>query len=155
MFSGYYIEHQELNRSDEEARVIQIWFAAEPQYMGLGPHYEQVRLDDMRSYVVGDALVRDIIGPNGATESHVDARLTAAVLPVGGQATIELPKSNEDLFLYFVKGNGSIRATDLNQAVDLYDVVVATPTAETAVIRSGTESLTYLSFYLPSFVSNS
>jgi redox-sensitive bicupin YhaK (pirin superfamily) len=155
MFSGYYIEHQELNRSAAEARVIQIWFAAEPRHMGLGPHYEQVKLDDMRSYQVGDATVRDIIGPQGATDSHVDARLTAAVLPPGGHAVIELPESNEDLFLYFVQGNGSVKAADLDQQVGLYDVMLATPTAETAVISAGTQSLTYLSFYLPSFVPDS
>jgi redox-sensitive bicupin YhaK (pirin superfamily) len=155
MFSGYYIEHQELNRSDDEARVIQIWFAAEPKYMGLGPHYEQVKLSDMRSYAVGDAVVRDIIGPQGATDSHVDARLTAAVLAAGGQAEIELPKRGEDLFLYFVQGNGSIEGADLNEEVDLYDVVVATPAGETAVVAAGTQALTYLSFYLPSFVPKS
>ncbi len=39
MFSGYFIQHQELNLTDEFTRVIQIWFVADTQYMGLEPHY--------------------------------------------------------------------------------------------------------------------
>ncbi len=85
MFSGDYIEHQELNRSDEFARVIQIWFVAEPQYRGLEPHYEQISLADMPPRQVGDGLVRDIIGPHGATNAHVEARLTSTLLPAGGK----------------------------------------------------------------------
>jgi redox-sensitive bicupin YhaK (pirin superfamily) len=152
MFSGYYIEHQELNRSDAEARVIQIWFAADPRHMGLDPHYEQVNFNEMPSYTVGEALVRSIIGPQGATDSHVDARLTATVLPAGRQAEIELPMSDEDLFLYFVQGEGHIQATDLDKQIGLYDVLIATPTAEPATINAGHQSMTYLSFYLPTFV---
>jgi redox-sensitive bicupin YhaK (pirin superfamily) len=152
MFSGNYIEHQELNLSDQEARVIQIWFIAQPQYMGMDPHYEQVKLVDMPPRNHGDAVVRDIIGPHGATDSHVDARLTATVLPAGGQVNIELPAAGEDLFLYFVQGEGHIQAADLDQQIDLYDVLVATPAAEPATISAGHQSLTYLSFYLPTFV---
>ena len=58
MFSGNYIQHQELNLTDEFTRVIQIWFVAEPQYRGLAPHYEQVRLADMPPRRVGDGVVR-------------------------------------------------------------------------------------------------
>jgi uncharacterized cupin superfamily protein len=36
MFSGNWIEHQELNQSDEPTRVIQIWFAADRRYQQLG-----------------------------------------------------------------------------------------------------------------------
>ena len=152
MFSGDYIEHQELNLSDQEACVIQIWFVAQPHYMGLDPHYEQVELFDMPARVHGDAFVREIIGPQGATDSHVDARLTATVLPAGGRAKIELPAVGEDLFLYFVQGEGEIRTSELDQKIDLYDVLIATPTAELATISTGAQSLTYLSFYLPTFV---
>ena len=61
MFSGAYIEHQELNRSDEEARVIQIWYAADPRYMGLDPHYEQLKLEEMPSFRQGGAVIYPII----------------------------------------------------------------------------------------------
>jgi len=152
MFSGNYIEHQELNLSDQEARVIQIWFAAQPQYMGMDPHYEQVKLVDMPSRVRGNAVVRDIIGPHGATDSHVDARLTATVMPAGGQTEIELPLTGEDLFLYFVQGEGKIQGTNLDQQIGLYDVLVATPTVKPATISTGRQSMTYLSFYLPTFI---
>ncbi len=101
---------------------------------------------------VGNGVVRDIIGPNGATDAHVDARLTSTAVPPRGQSTIELPQPGEDLFLYFVKGNGRIRAADLDHAIDLYDVVLATPGEETAVITAGGQPLNYLSFYLKSFM---
>ena len=153
MFSGQFIQHQELNLTDEYARVIQIWFVADTQYMGLEPHYEQVSLANMPPRSVGDGVVRDIIGPNGATDSHVDARLTSTIIPAGGQATIELPHPGEDLFLYFVKGNGRIQAPTFAESIDLYDVVLATPQSETAVITAGDEPLNYLSFYLKPFIN--
>ncbi len=153
MFSGSYIEHQELNRTDEFARVIQIWFVAEPQFKGLAPHYEQVRLADMPPRLVGDGVVRDIIGPQGATEAHVDARLTSTLLPAGGQAEMELPASGENLFIYFVNGNGRFTTSALEKPIGLYDVVLAKPEAETAVIQAGDEPLNYLSFYLKPFMS--
>lgn len=153
MFSGSYIEHQELNRTDEFARVIQIWFVAEPRFRGLAPHYEQVRLADMPPRLMGDGVVRDIIGPQGATEAHVDARLTSTLLPAGGQAEMELPASGENLFIYFVNGNGRFTTSALEKPIGLYDVVLAKPEAETAVIRAGDEPLNYLSFYLKPFMS--
>jgi quercetin 2,3-dioxygenase len=153
MFSGNYIEHQELNRTDEFARVIQIWFVAEPQFRGVEPHYEQVSLDDMRPRSVGDGIVRDIIGPQGATQAHVDARLTSTLLPAGGQAEMELPASGENLFIYFVNGNGRFTTSALEKPIGLYDVVLAKPEAETAVIQAGDEPLNYLSFYLKPFMN--
>ncbi len=152
MFSGAYIEHQELNRSDKETRVIQIWYAADPRYMGLDPHYEQLKLVDMPSHVRGEAVVYPIIGLNGPTDDHVaGARLSAAVLPAGGQTTVEMPAAGEDLFLYFVKGRGYLSGGGLSEEVGVYDVLVATPDAPETTI-SGSSELTFLSFYLPSFV---
>jgi redox-sensitive bicupin YhaK (pirin superfamily) len=153
MFSGYYIQHQELNRSNEFARVIQIWFVADLDHMGRPPEYEQVALADMKTRAVGDGIVRDIIGPNGATDSHVQARLSNTILPPHGQATIELPQADEELFLYFVNGRGQISASDLEENVDLYDVALATPNAEAAVVTAADKPLNYLSFYLKPFMS--
>lgn len=152
MFSGYFIQHQELNQTHKFARVIQIWFVAEPASMGLPPHYEQIGLGDMCSRPVGDAIVRDIIGPNGATNAHVNARLTSATLPPGGQAAIELPEQGEELFLYFVDGHGRFQTATHQEAIGLYDVVLATPAADTAVIQAGDAPLNYLSFYLKPFM---
>ncbi len=154
MFSGYFIQHQELNRTDAFARVIQIWYAAEPEYMGLPAHYEQIGLADMASRQVGDAVVRDIIGPNGATNSHVTARLSSGMLPATGQTTIERPQTGEELFLYFVNGHGRFQSATIEEEINLYDVVLATPEADTAVIQAGTEPLNYLSFYLKPFMQN-
>lgn len=154
MFSGHFIQHQELNRTNEFARVIQIWYVAEPEYIGLPAHYEQVGLSDMDSRQVGDAVVREIIGPNGATNAHVRTRLTSTILPSGGQAHVELPQAGEELFLYFVNGRGHIQNTNLDGEIDLYDVLLAKPEAETAVIQATNEPLNYLSFYLKPFMEN-
>lgn len=152
MFSGWHIAHQELNRTNHYARVIQIWFAAEPRHMGLPAHYEQIPLAQMAARQVGDATVRDIIGPNGATDSHVTARLTSSLLPAGGQTTFERPLPGEDLFLYFVNGNGRLQSSTLDEAVDLYDVVLAAPDAESVTLTAGTQPLNFLSFYLRPFI---
>lgn len=152
MFSGDFIQHQELNRSDEFARVIQIWFIADVKHMGLPPHYEQVRLSDMPARSAGDAVVRDIIGPNGATDSHVTARLTSAMLPAGGSAALELPQPGEDLFVYFVKGNGRFHSAAQQETIGLYDVALATPHAASPTLHAGSEPLHYLSFYLRPFL---
>lgn len=153
MFSGPYIAHQELNRTSEFARVIQIWFVADVEHMGLPPHYEQIGLEGMATRTVGDASVREIIGPNGATDSHVSARLTSAQLPAGGRTHIELPQPGEDLFLYVVNGEGGhLQASTLKRELNLYDVVLATPQAEAGVITAGARPLTFLSFYLRPFI---
>lgn len=155
MFSGNFIQHQELNRTDEFTRVIQIWFVADVQHMGLPPHYEQTKLSSMAARSVGDATVRDIIGPNGATDAYVSARLTSSILPAGGAAEIERPQPGEDLFLYFVDGNGRLQTATQHHQIDIYDVVLASPEAETAVITAGSEKpLNYLSFYLNPFMQN-
>ena len=44
MFSGNYIQHQELNQSDKYARVIQIWYVAEPNIWGLNRNMSKSRL---------------------------------------------------------------------------------------------------------------
>ena len=152
MFSGHYIEHQELNLTDEFTRVIQIWFLTDLEYRGLPPHYEQVKLNEMRSRQNGDGLVRDIIGPNGATTSHVSARLTSTIVPAGGQSTVELPRPGEELFLYVVNGAGQIQASELDQSLGLYDVLLATPRAEAPNLFAGDRPLNFLSFYLKPFL---
>ena len=93
-----------MNRTAEPTRVIQIWFVADLQYRGMEAHYEQAPLAQMPARAVGDAQVRTIIGPDGATDAHVNARLTSAIVPSGGRTTVELPRSGEDLFLYVVNG---------------------------------------------------
>ena len=153
MFSGHYIEHQELNRTDDYTRVIQIWFLSDRRYLGLSPHYEQVKLADMLPRQVGDGLVRDIIGPNGATDSHVSARLTSTTVPAGGQAEVELPQPGEDLFLYIVDGEGGIKAPNLEQKVALYDVILASPQAQAPRLSADdNKPLNFLSFYLKPFL---
>ncbi len=152
MFSGQYIQHQELNLTDSFTRVIQIWFVADVAYMDLPPHYEHVSLSEMLPRQHGDGVVREIIGPNGATDAHVSARLTSTIVPPGGTAEIELPHSDEDLFLYFVDGNGRLQTSSFTAGIELYDVLLATPQAETAVVTAGNTPLNYLSFYLKPFL---
>jgi redox-sensitive bicupin YhaK (pirin superfamily) len=152
MFSGDYIEHQELNRFAEPARVIQIWFIAGFEHRGLSPHYEQVPLAQMPPRAVGYAEVRTIIGPGGGTDSHVAARLTAAHLPAGGSTTLELPQRDEELFLYVVDGEGSLETDDSAGVLGLYDVILAAPGATAPAIHAGPRPLKFLSFYLPPFM---
>ncbi len=152
MFSGNYIQHQELNRGDDYARVIQIWYVAETKYMGLAPQYEQIPLEKMPPRTVGDGIVRDIIGENGATDSHVNARLTNTIIPAGGQAAFERPRKGEDLFLYVVNGSGTANGAIKPTPLGLYDVVLATPNATALTFTAGAEPLNFLSFYLPSFL---
>jgi redox-sensitive bicupin YhaK (pirin superfamily) len=155
MFSGYFIEHQELNLTDEFTRVIQIWFLADPEYRGLEPHYEQVKLNEMPPRQIGDGLVRDIIGPNGSIDSHVSARLTNTIVAPGGQTTVELPQAEENLFLYVVDGEGQIQTNgQRDQAVGLYDVLLATPKAQAPILKADDKPLNYLSFYLKPFLYN-
>lgn len=154
MFSGNYIEHQELNRTDEFARVIQIWFVADTQYMGLEPHYEQIPLGAMTPRHNGAGIVREIIGPNGATDSHVNARLTSTIVPAGGSTTIELPQEGEDLFLYVVNGAGQLTAGESHVDTDIYDVLLATPEAVAPTFTAGAQNLNFLSFYLPTFMGS-
>lgn len=152
MFSGNYIMHQELNLTGQYARVIQIWFVADTAYMGLPPHYEQIPLSQMPPRQHGDGIVRDIIGPAGATDAHVTARLTSTILPAGGKAMAELPQDDEELFLYFVDGSGSLDSATLTADVDLYDVLLAASDADAPTITAGARPLNFLSFYLPPFM---
>lgn len=152
MFAGQFIRHQELNRSDDPARVIQIWFAADPQYMGIEPHYEQIPLAHMQPQFLGDGAVREIIGPYGATDAHVSARLTSTLLPADGETTLVPPLPGESLFLYVVDGNGRIQTPAQTQTLNLYDVLLATPNAHPHKISAGAKQLNFLSFYLPAFL---
>lgn len=152
MFSGEYILHQELNLSDAPARVIQIWFVADPAFRGLKPHYEQVPMGQMRARQLGDAAVRDIIGPQGATEAHVNARLTDASVAAGGTTTMALPGPEEELFLYVIGGAGSFASRGEGASLKPYDVMVARPHAGTVAIQAGPNGLRFLSFYLPPFM---
>ena len=155
MFSGQFIQHQELNLTDKPARVIQIWFVADTRYMGLPPHYEQIPLAAMSPRQQGDGLVREIIGPAGATDAHVNARLTSTIVPPDGAAQIEKPHAGESLFLYVVDGNGRFQTSENEneQPLELYDVLLATPDAPTTTLQAGIQApLNFLSFYLPAFL---
>ncbi len=151
MFSGDYIEHQELNPFDVPARVIQIWFIADRQHRGLPPHYQQLKRGELPTRTVGDATVYSLIGDDTLMDAHVDARLTAALVPANGSTTVEKPRAWEDLFLYVTDGTGTVsyggQATPLKQ----YDVILATPDLDVATIRAESE-IALLSFYLPKFL---
>ena len=153
MFSGDFIQHQELNQTDDYTRVIQIWFAVDARHRGVPPHYEQVALSRMSSRTLGDATVRDIIGPAGATDSHVDARLTSTIIPPGGQTTVALPQAGEELFLYVVNGAGMLQRNGQVDEVGRYDVLLATPNAKAPIFRAGEQPLNFLSFYLKPFLN--
>lgn len=153
MFAGDYIEHQELNLHDDPARVIQIWFIADLAYRGLEPHYQQVGKSELPVRQIGDAAVYGLIGFDSPMESHVNARLTATTVQPGGSTTIEAPQAGEDLFLYVTDGIGQAAYAGDSVVLGQYDVILAQPEMETAVIHAAEGApLEYLSFYLPSFM---
>jgi redox-sensitive bicupin YhaK (pirin superfamily) len=153
MFSGDYIEHQELNRSDVPARVIQIWFIADPEHRGLAPHYQQVKQNALPSRQLGDATVYNLIGDGSPVEQHMQGRLTATTVPAGGSTTIEAPRPGEDLFLYVTDGAG-IATNGTTHNLGQYDVILARPETEAVTISAAPDTrLDYLSFYLPSFLA--
>lgn len=150
MFSGDYIEHKELNEWDAPARVIQIWFVADPQYIGKAPHYQQLRRADLPSQTIGDATVTSLIGEDSPMEQHSFARLKATSIPAGGSTEIEAPRPGEDLFLYVTDGSGALNRL---QALGPYDVILARPgIRDLKLSAQHGASLHYLSFYLPTFL---
>jgi hypothetical protein len=154
MFSGDWIEHQELNQTDEPARVIQIWFAADYQHRHLKPHYQQPRREEFRSRRVGEANVTTLIGADSPMESHlVGGRLTATTLPAGSVTQVELPQPDEDLFLYVTDGAGQVLQADYQSAVGQYDVALVQAESAPATLTAAlNQPLHYLSFYLPKFL---
>jgi quercetin 2,3-dioxygenase len=151
MFSGEWIEHQELNQTDDPVRVIQIWFAADKQYSDVQPHYQQLSQEQLPSRRVGDATVFSLIGDKSPMQQHVDARLTATYLDSGGTTTIEAPKPGEELFLYVTDGAGQFIVTGETKPVELYDVMLARPDMQSVQLKTD-DNLRFLSFYLPAFL---
>ena len=154
MFSGNYIEHQELNYADDPARVIQIWFIADEEHRGLEPHYQQVSKSELPVRKVGDADVYSLIGDNSPMNSHVSARLTATWLEPNGTTFIEAPRDGEDLFLYVTDGAGEAYFPDSVKQLGQYDVILARPDAPQVSIQSDSEQpLRFMSYYLKPFMS--
>ncbi len=153
MFSGDWIEHEELNLTDDPVRVIQIWFAADPKYRGLEPHYQQVGSADLPSRRSGNATIYALIGDGSPIDQHMTGRLTATTVESGGQVTVELPRSGEDLFLYVTDGAGQVEHLDYRCAAGQYDVILARPDSQSITLRASPETpLKFLSFYLPGFL---
>jgi redox-sensitive bicupin YhaK (pirin superfamily) len=156
MFSGDLIYHQELNPWDDPVRVIQIWFAVDPEHAGLEPHYQQLSRDQLPARRTGDATVRSLIGGDSPMEQHMTGRLTATVIDPGGTANTELPRPGEDLFLYVTDGAGVVQHGTYDASLAQYDVLLARPDAPEVSLSATPEApLNFLSFYLPSFLSPS
>lgn len=154
MFSGDYIEHQELNLWDEPCRVIQIWFVSDREHIGQPPHYQQLGRADLPSMREGDATVTRLIGDGSPMDQHMQGRLTATTVDPGGTTALIPPRPGEDLFVYVTDGTGSARHNGSSPALGQYDVILARPdVGETTQIAAGSEGpLHFLSFYLPEFL---
>lgn len=152
MFSGDYIEHMEMNYTDDPVRVIQIWYIADRHHRGLPPHYQQAGRDMLPARQVGAATVYSLIGDDSPLEQHMTGRLTASTLAAGGTTHIEPPRPGEDLFLYVTDGSGSAQHNSQSVSLGQYDVILARPDLESTTVTAGEDSLHYLSFYLPSFL---
>jgi quercetin 2,3-dioxygenase len=156
MFSGDWIEHQELNLTDDPVRVIQIWFAAGLEHRSLQPHYQQVQQVELPARAAGDARVYSLIGDGSPMEQHMQGRLTATVVRPGGSTELEPPQAGEDLFLYVTDGAGALVNGDVNP-LGQYDVILASPDAPEVTLEAAsgdTAGLRFLSFYLPGFLSH-
>ncbi len=154
MFSGDRIEHQELNHADAPVRVIQIWFVADYKHRGLAPHYQQLSRGELPVQPVGQASVYNLIGCGSPMEQHMRGRLTAAVVPAGGQTTLEAPRPDEDLFVYVTDGAGQAALPEGSATLGQYDVLLARSTALAAAIQAAPDQpLHFLNFYLPKFLS--
>lgn len=153
MFAGDYIEHQELNLSDEYARVIQIWYVADRHHRGLEPHYQQVGRSDLNKRRIDDATVYSLIGADSPMQQHMTGRLTATTVDAGGSTLVELPEENEDLFLYVTDGAGYFSHDGQSNDVGQYDVMLARNDANTISITAQNDApLHFMSFYLPPFM---
>lgn len=152
MFSGDWIEHQELNQTGEPVRVIQIWFAANPRFRGLDPHYQQLRRGELPVRGGDGARVHTLIGPGSPIESHVDARLEAISVEAGGSLELQPPNPGEDLFLYVTDGQGKAHAGSQSAALEQYDVILMRPDARDAGLQANGQRLDALAFYLPTFM---
>lgn len=152
MFAGDYIEHQELNLTDDPVRVIQIWFVADAEHQGLAPHYQQLRRDQLPNRRVGDATVFNLIGGDSPMQQHMTGRLTATMVDPGGTTHLIAPHADEDLFVYVTDGSGRAEYDDV-YPLGQYDVMLARPDMATAAVQADSENvLHFLSFYLPKFL---
>jgi redox-sensitive bicupin YhaK (pirin superfamily) len=153
MFSGDWIEHQEINLTDEPARVIQIWFMADPKHRDIPPHYQQLRRDQLPVLRVGDADVYTLMGEDSPVEQHVEGRLKAIAIDPNGTTTLEAPCPGEDLFFYVTDGAGTATHEGKTVALGQYDVMLAQPNVSPVTLSaSGDNTLHALGFYLPSFI---
>jgi redox-sensitive bicupin YhaK (pirin superfamily) len=152
MFSGDYIEHMEMNYTDDPVRVIQIWFIADRHHRGLEPHYQQVGRDLLVARQVGDATVYSLIGDDSPMDQHMTGRLTATSIS-NGKTLLEPPREREDLFLYVTDGKGTAQHNGENILLGQYDVILARPDTVPVIFQPAQdESLNFLSFYLPRFL---
>jgi hypothetical protein len=153
MFSGNYIEHQELNVWDEPVRVIQIWFAADPQQRGLEPHYQQVQRGELPTAHGDGSTTCALIGGGSPIEQHMQGRLTAVSVEAGGSAPVEPPQPGEDLFVYITDGAGQAQADGQSIRLGQYDVILARPDAPSMTLDGAEHGvLESLCFYLPAFL---
>jgi len=152
MFSGDYIEHQELNLTDEPARVIQIWFIADRHHQGLQPHYQQIGREGLPAVHGEGSTTYSLIGDNSPMEQHMTGRLTATTVNANGNAEVQVPRSDEDLFLYVTDGAGQATYDGKTVQLGQYDVILGTPDLQETLIQADAGGLDYLSFYLPRFI---
>lgn len=154
MFSGAYIEHQELNHQDVPARVIQIWYVADPAHMAVDPHYQQVSRRELPKIEQHGATTYTLIGDESPMRQHMQGRLKATQIEPGGSALLEAPQEGEDLFLYITDGRG-LAVNGHQSELGQYDVLLAAPSVEKVILSAADDQrLDYLSFYLPSFLTN-
>jgi redox-sensitive bicupin YhaK (pirin superfamily) len=153
LFAGEWIQHQEMNRSDEHARVVQIWYAADIKFRGLEPHYQQLRQGKLSVQKSGQVTTYNLIGNGSPMEQHMTGRLTATTIEPGGSTELEPPMPGDDLLLYVTDGLGQAETDHNPTSLGQYDVMLARPDAASSTLSAAPDqALHYLCFYLPTFL---
>ena len=141
MSAGTGISHSEVNSSKMELlRFLQIWIV--PRRVGLEPRYDELDFDlcsttsALRELVSGD-------GANGTIEIDQDARISVALMPVGG-GPLELSLDPaRTCYMHVAKGTAAVAGQQL-RAGD-----AATVTGQRHVLLEDARNAQVLIFDLP------
>lgn len=114
MSAGRGIRHSEFNRTaDQWTHLLQIWI--EPTTLGIEPSYEQIRLDP-KALRAGEGgglcLIASPDGAHGSVTLNADARIHAAVLAPGQQASLALAGYRK-AWVQLVRGRLSVNGLPL------------------------------------------
>lgn len=107
MTAGTGIMHAEYNREDEPVRLFQIWI--ETDEPGVAPHWGERHFPTRTAAGAWEVMASGKAGDEGSLPIRADARILAANLEAGQQATYEADAAR---YLYLVASDGAVRIND-------------------------------------------